>query len=887
MKIEAIRVRDVGHFSSPMALEGLSGELDVLAAGNEAGKSTLFRALEAAFYEKHTATGKRVQGITPRAGGSPLVEVDFSVNGDAWRVTKQFGRGRRSMLAPAGGAGLTLRGADADEALARLVGLSDTARGNYLPGRLGFLWVGQGGALEPLPPQAERGEAAALQRIVEREVSTVTGGSLVRQLRADVADELAVLKTPARSVARANGPWDVANKRAAELATLLARAGEARRVAGQRRETIVALKSRRAELTAAVRMAGARQALADAAACRDRAVGARRLLRDAQVRVAGQEAALKDAERAAAALQAQIDEFDALEAGVRSGEPKLAAAEQALGRYRAETEAITAQGERLALEERLAQAAVYAAEQAEVAVQARTRLVKLEASLDAAEALAGEIAEKQAAMAGGGIDGAAIEALVTADAALKRASDALEAQAPRITIIYEPGATGPIFSGGSAVPAGVLPVADGLVTLEIPGVGVIEIAAAATADRAVHLTVRDEARGRLAHGLAALGVKDLAEAQARQRESVAAVSALDALTARLSGLAPGGAAALAAEVAAVRAGLARVAVEGDGVLERGDALAALEQVRGALEAFREDNRSRMAGLEPLLDAAGRARDDLDRSRRRLNELASELPPIDERMAALDRLKSAAASVHTEMSGALRELAAVRAAVPDEAETSALEARVKTLLAEQAQEATELQQNEVQLARLEGEDGQADQDGLAARVPEIEGELQRAKLAVARFEADVAALTLLAETIDAAEAENLDRFLTPVVRLLNPLLDLVFPGARLRLSGDFSVSGLERTGVLDDLDLLSGGTREQIAVLVRLAFAELLAQAGHAVPLILDDALVYTDDERLARVFKALARGAARHQVIVLTCHQNAFGALGGQRAGLVSWANCP
>jgi len=887
MKIAAIRVRDVGHFSTPTALEGLSGGLDVLAAGNEAGKSTLFRALEAAFYEKHTATGKRVQGITPRAGGSPLIEVDFSVNGDAWRVTKQFGRGKRSVLAPAGGAGLTLRGADADEALARLVGLSDTARGNYLPGRLGFLWVGQGGALEPLPPQAERGEAAALQRIVEREVSTVTGGSLVRQLRSDVADELAVLATPARSVARANGPWDVANKRAAELTTLLTRAGEARRIAGQRRETIAALKSRRAELMAAAQLPGARQALADAVASRDRAVGARRLLRDAQMRVAEQEAALKDAERAVAALQARIDEFDALEAAVRSGVPALAAAEQALGQYRAETEAITAQGERLVLDEKLAQAAVYAAEQAEMAVQARTRLAKLEAALDAAHAVAGEIAEKQAAMAGRVINGTALDALVRADAAFKRACDALDAQAPRVTITYEPGATGHIFSGGRAVPAGVLPVADGLVRLEIPGVGVIEIAAAATVDRAAHVTMRDDARARLEQGLAVLGVQDLAEAQARQRESVAAQAALDALSARLSGLAPGGVAALGAEVAAVRDAVARATVDADGVLDREDALAGLEQVRGALDALRSGSRSRMAGLEPLLNAAGRARDELDRRRRRLAELDLELPPVDERMAALDRLKSAAASVRTETSGALRELAAVRAAVPDDAETSALDARVKSLLAQQAQDAAELQQTDVQLARLEGEEGQADQEGLAARVPEIDGELQRAKAAVARFEADVAALTLLAETIDAAEMENLDRYLTPVVRLLNPLLDLVFPGAQLRLGGDFSVGGLERTGVLDDLDVLSGGTREQIAVLVRLAFAELLAHAGHAVPLILDDALVYTDDERLARVFNALARGAVRHQVIVLTCHQNAFDALGGQRAGLVPWTNCP
>ena len=52
MKIKAVRVREVGTFRDPVALEGLSGGLDVLAGPNELGKSTLFRALEAAFHDQ-------------------------------------------------------------------------------------------------------------------------------------------------------------------------------------------------------------------------------------------------------------------------------------------------------------------------------------------------------------------------------------------------------------------------------------------------------------------------------------------------------------------------------------------------------------------------------------------------------------------------------------------------------------------------------------------------------------------------------------------------------------------------------------------------------------------------------------------------------------------
>jgi uncharacterized protein YhaN len=96
-----------------------------------------------------------------------------------------------------------------------------------------------------------------------------------------------------------------------------------------------------------------------------------------------------------------------------------------------------------------------------------------------------------------------------------------------------------------------------------------------------------------------------------------------------------------------------------------------------------------------------------------------------------------------------------------------------------------------------------------------------------------------------------------------------------------VSGLTRTGS-EDFDRLSGGTREQIAVLVRLAMAALLAERGRAAPVILDDALVYCDDERIEQMFIALNRAGQNQQVIVLTCRARAFQTLGGRPLRLVA-----
>ncbi len=69
MKIKAIRLKEVGRFSAPVALEGLSGGLDVLSGPNEFGKSTILKAVKrrcSSSIAPSTASWKR-SGRTPAA----------------------------------------------------------------------------------------------------------------------------------------------------------------------------------------------------------------------------------------------------------------------------------------------------------------------------------------------------------------------------------------------------------------------------------------------------------------------------------------------------------------------------------------------------------------------------------------------------------------------------------------------------------------------------------------------------------------------------------------------------------------------------------------------------------------------------------------------------
>ena len=70
---------------------------------------------------------------------------------------------------------------------------------------------------------------------------------------------------------------------------------------------------------------------------------------------------------------------------------------------------------------------------------------------------------------------------------------------------------------------------------------------------------------------------------------------------------------------------------------------------------------------------------------------------------------------------------------------------------------------------------------------------------------------------------------------------------------------------------------------RVRFCCLLAKCGQPTPVILDDALVYSDDDRIEKMFDALHRQASAQQVIVFSCRQRAFARLGGHVLRTEPW----
>ena len=82
---------------------------------------------------------------------------------------------------------------------------------------------------------------------------------------------------------------------------------------------------------------------------------------------------------------------------------------------------------------------------------------------------------------------------------------------------------------------------------------------------------------------------------------------------------------------------------------------------------------------------------------------------------------------------------------------------------------------------------------------------------------------------------------------------------------------------EEFEALSGGAKEQVSILVRLALAEVLGEK-EPLPVVLDDCLVNTDRERLGEMLRILYRASRKHQIIVFSCHDVDFERLGETRA---------
>lgn len=852
MIIRALRIADLGPFSDGVALEGLSGRLDVLVGANEFGKSSLFRALLTLVEEKHTASSARVTRLRHGGGGAPLIEADIDVAGRRWRIRKRFLVQRMAMLQNLD-TGQTVSGADAENRLEEL--LSPAGLGGA---HRRLLWVGQ---TESFALPAGATLAAPLSALIEREAAEATGSGLARRVAAAITADLAQLQTAHRPP-RPSGTLKAAIE--ANTAARTALDGARERAAGA--------AARRGEL-ADLRREAERLACPGAAAATRRAVTiAQRALEEGarareQLHIAADK--LLTARQLEAAAVKSLTDFESLQterqscaAALETGEAER---EEALRRQQDATARLVHLEHELVTLHRETET-VRAQQRARAAADALLARTALNARLEAAAEADREINAHEAAAAANRVGTDQVAAARRLATAIAAAEAEARAGAAVLRMDYVPGAKVRLEIDGRAIDGGEEILALAPLAITVPSIGTLHVSPgrAAGADAATRAA---SLRGQQQAVLEAMGVGDLAAAEAGLAAAQRRTEALAAARARLAAVAPQGIAALEAEAAR----LASVAAAPSQGTEQVPERQAIEQHMLALEARRADLDRELAAARAAAALANesliRIETGLAGRQQRLIALDAELTTDEQgRHRALSAAAAAARAAHADTRAGHERWAAI---TPDAVAFAQIQSELERAKAAEAQREAKLFQLSQSIAKLEGELGRDDAEGVGAELIRLEEQAAAAAAHLTSIEREAAALNLLLTRLQAAETQHRGTTLRPLSERLAPLVARLLPDATGELGGVTSVAAIVRKGRAEPFAQLSDGTREQIAVLVRLAWAGLLAERDAPSPLILDDALVYSDDDRLARTFMLLAEAAANHQVLVLSCHAKA------------------
>jgi hypothetical protein len=423
--------------------------------------------------------------------------------------------------------------------------------------------------------------------------------------------------------------------------------------------------------------------------------------------------------------------------------------------------------------------------------------------------------------------------------------------------------------------------AGGATQVEVPGVLTARFTPGATA-----LDIQAEyaaAQQDLVAALAAAQVPDVAAARHTDQRRRQLLSGRDQLTATLVGLCGDD------EVEHLRSKLVelRAAHQADDIaMDAAAARAELEEADAArvkagadLETHRRVAAAAAAKLTEISTQATLSNDKLATQRAELAGVAGRL--AQQRAAIADDKLQAAAEADLQTAQAARQGVAelseqLAAAAPDAVAAELTDAT-------EAAEATKARHDEI--ARALHEIGVEltlfGTEGRKGKLDAGETRREHARSEHARVGNRARAVQLLRTVMvrhrDTTRLRYVEPFRTELQRLGRPVFG---PSFEVDIDTDLCILNRTLDGCTVPYESLSGGAKEQLGILARLAGAALVAKED-AVPILIDDALGFTDPGRLAKMAEVFDTLGERGQVIVLTCTPARYdGVKGAQRIEL-------
>lgn len=889
MEITALSIDGVGRFARARVL-GFGPNVNVLAAGNEAGKSTIFRAVRAVLFKRHGASDREIQALESDGSKLPVtITLAFTHEGASYEIQKSFLRNTKSSLTKDGKE--LARDRTADEMLWDVLGISPGTGKSVDDAAFGMLWVGQRSSFEPLAPSGNA--ASMINALIEAEVGTLVGGERAREVLKLLDTQLGEQLTPGGKVLLA-GPLGEATKLRNTLNEQLALLSDRLTTLEGQFLLLADLRSQRATAsdpvlfaTATEDLKVAQESLASGAAATKKLATIRQSHDHALALLGTAERNLRDHNSLADAIDAARNRETVLEGEIQDCETKLKVAQaeadatrQAIAEANRQLREIAVEFATLErLESRLKGNAdgLVLAQRLEVLNGVKVRLENLHARLAPLKVSQADLTELDANERERSLLQARLEAAATHFQLQVR-----DATAAVMSLNGRPVTDS--IEGSIIERLEIRFGTEGTLTLSPPeNFG---------ADEQVR---QDELSAAFASKLSALGLKSLDEARGQLAQRVEIERQISGIDAELTALGQtrtditAAVEAVRAQVAAAEMAATDAGEDDDGPLPSLDDIGARKAAARSGQSASELERQRLEGLltaqtdavQAVLTRRGPKKGELSVVQATLASNLAQLPD-NARASARQMLAGALETAQAAQRATADALAAEQLSAPDQEELVRRQHRVDRLEQAQRNQHARLGELEKQISNLEGHIQAAGGDGIGDELSGLEELAGIAARDVARMEERVKVAQLLRSVVKETLDEGRERYHAPIHKHLQPYLHDLFPGATIELGEGFEVVGLNRAGPGSEaLSRLSDGTQEQIAVLVRLAMGTLLAEKGQIVPIILDDSLVYSDDDRIQRMFDSLTRAGTRQQVIVLTCRTRAFATLGGSALSIV------
>jgi DNA repair exonuclease SbcCD ATPase subunit len=891
MKIRSIAVNQFKKFTTPICLDDIGDGLNVVVGPNEMGKSTLLDALRAALFEKYSSKARPITALqNDRNQAGPVVELAFEVDDGVYRIRKRFvKKPYANLFCPDG---RKLEGDEAEDTLRDLLGFDEPGKSGAKPETLGMwnvLWVQQGqsfGAFD-LPDSAR----SSLHSALESEVGAVLGGKRGRALPDAVDKQLAELVT---STGKPRGDYktliDEVDELQNELEGLRSRRSELSKIL----EDLETAQETLARLSTGERDDADKEELE---AARTRHAELAKL--ESRIETATTDVELK--KRNLEQVEQAIAERRGLKERIKTDTEKITSAKTSLEDVRQKEKDLRKKVEDLRKDVKEAEDGVTKADETVslarrvlTAVQRDARIRELQGRYEKAH----EAEKKQrAAHQGAAAILVSDENIVTIRESAKKLETArlrLSAAATLVSFDMPSDRLSKIEVDGATLGGDQTSVkAVEATTITIPDYGNISVQPAIK-DREKLIAQQSESKKALKSALEECGVKSVeaAEEQLSKRQKLLRDAELARQEAELHAPATddydAGPEPLADHIEGLKTILdnelsefviQELPTEKDAEKASVDAQTAAEEAREALGT----SRAALVGPE---EEIGRIQTELggvkiryEDGKERLENLKGELSEEEKKNTEVD-LEAAVASAKQALSD--QEKAVTKLEGQREGETlPQLDARITRLdkaLQDRRNKRADLKERIAGLrSHIEAFEGAGLDEAIQQKVREVELADERRQ----RIEREVAVLSLLSTTLRSAESDAKVRYLSPVLNRVRPYLQLLFPGAEITIDENLHIVGVVRQdGYEESFHHLSMGTQEQIAILVRLAFAEMLVEQGHPATVILDDALVFSDDRRMGRMFDILNMVAQQVQIIVLTCREQLFEGVGGHHLSL-------